>query len=169
MKRCAAFLLVVTVFSSILVPASAVSTNARNFSSTVIEGQELYNLINSYPEEIELIETTCGVSITEINDIILDNIKNISIEYLNDTRYDFSGLMTDLSILYTEKSLTKNSITPFGRGDEFISTTIKSPQFDRTELLKGNILQKQQLNPPKHFQEHILWGFLLGKQLLEFR
>ena len=74
MKRCAAFLLVVTVFSSILVPASAVSTNARNFSSTVIEGQELYNLINSYPEEIELIETTCGVSITEINDIILNSV-----------------------------------------------------------------------------------------------
>lgn len=39
MKRCAAFLLVVTVFSSILVPASAVSTNARSFSSTVIEGR----------------------------------------------------------------------------------------------------------------------------------
>lgn len=164
MKRCAAFCLLSQYFlPSWFQHLRYLLMQEASLQQLQKEGQELYNLINSYPEEIELIETTCGVSITEINDIILDNIKNISIEYLNDTRYDFSGFMTDLSILYTEKSLTKNSITPFGRGDELYFDNYKITPIRSYGALKGKYITEVAANSTETLSGTYSLGFSTGE------
>lgn len=105
MKRFFSLLLLITIFTSLLTPASASTADKESTIFRGISGSEMQDLIELYPDEIALIERECNISIEKIDEDNLEDIKSVAVNYLYDSRYNFTGFMTELSVLHMEKEV----------------------------------------------------------------
>ena len=102
-KRLISALLFIAVLSS-LVPASALSSSDIQ-EDLLMADYRAQSIINAYPNEIELVESLCNISISQADETTLQKIAETAINYYDNDSYDFSGLMTSLSVLATEREM----------------------------------------------------------------
>ena len=166
MKRYFAILLVITMCVVSTIPASAASPDVGASPSLVVEGEEMKNLVNLYPDEIALVESICKISIREINEDNLREISTVAIDYLADSNYNFSGLMTDLSVLYTERQLDSYIVTGYAHDDDVYTDNVEVTPFRAYGALKGKYIDEVPTGSEKTDSGAISLG-VSGGEILE--
>lgn len=101
MKVLVSFTLIVMMLVTSCCSAGAIEQG----SDTLIDSSAMIDIINTYPNEIALVENTYNVSIEQINNKNLDLIKEVAIDNLYNSNYEFSDLMTDISTLCVENNI----------------------------------------------------------------
>lgn len=79
------------------------ASNERN--SMIVDQDRENEILQRYQAEISLVEQNHNVMIDHIDRAALDLIKQEAVHNLNDSAYDFAGLMNDLSVIFAEQEV----------------------------------------------------------------
>ena len=107
-KSISRVLSVLLTFAFTIGASSSVFAASNERSSTIVDQDRENEIVQRYQAEISLVEQNYNVMINHIDQTTLDLIKQEAVHNLNDSAYDFAGLMNDLSIIFVEQEILEH-------------------------------------------------------------
>ena len=107
-KSMAQVLSVLLTFAFTIGVSSSVFAASNERNSMIVDQDRENEILQRYQAEISLVEQNHNVMINHIDQVALDLIKQEAAHNLNDSAYDFAGLMNDLSIIFVEQEILEH-------------------------------------------------------------